>query len=114
MAVPSNSLAVSPTMDPLPSEKPQRPSRWFLTPLIAMSLVAWISAALRAMFQMRTSSMVPAKNPPVFAGAPVEFRDEPIAACWVLVASGVGLPVRTSVLSSVPSRYRRHVSVAVS
>ncbi len=72
---------------------------------------AWISAVLRATFQMRTSSTVPAKKP---AAVPLLVSALPTAACWMLVDSGVKLPPRASVRSSVPSRYSRHVSEAVS
>ncbi len=71
----------------------------------------WICAVLRARFQMRTSSTLPWKKP---EATPVLVSALPMAACSMLVDSGVKSPPRASVRSSVPSRYSRHVSVAVS
>ena len=91
----------SPTKVPAPSFIPQRPIRPAVGEINSLFIVAWIADCARAMFQMRASSRVPAKNP---AATPVEFSAEPKAACWMLSERGVGLPVTASVLSRTPSR----------
>ncbi len=72
---------------------------------------ACTASGLRATFQMRASSTVPAKKP---AAAPVLVSALPMAACWMLVDSGVKLPGSVSARSRMPSRYRRQVLLDVS
>jgi hypothetical protein len=47
---------------PVPSLKPQRPSR-LEPPGFSVDIPSWISSRLRATPQMRTSSIVPLKKP---------------------------------------------------
>ncbi len=70
---------------------------------ISESLVPWICACVRATFQMRDSSMIPAKNP---AAVPFVFIAVPSAAhCRLSARGGIGVVVlTTSVPSSTPSR----------
>ena len=82
--LPLLSIADSPT----PSSRPQRPIRPGAVgrgPVI----VDWISAALRATFQIRGSSRAP-RNAPL--PLPAEFTVEASAACWMLSKRGVKLP----------------------
>jgi hypothetical protein len=62
---------------------------------------SWICAPVRATFQMRTSSTTPWKKP---AAVPFDVCAVPIAACWMLVASGVKSAPSGSTRSSRPSR----------
>ena len=93
---------------PEPSFMPQRATR--PVPLVISEfLVLWIADWLRATFQTRASSIVPAKKPGLVPGRPVLRRAEPRAACWILVDSGVNGEPRVDVTSSAPSRYSRQV-----
>ena len=94
---------LSPTDVPEPSFNPQRPCR-FVAEMISPVIPSAICCAVRATFQMRTSSMAPSKNP---AAAPVDVRALPIAACWMLSDRG-GRPT-VSDPSCTPFRYRRNV-----
>src|SRR5215208_3193590 len=93
---------------PEPSFIPQRATRPAPV-VISEFFVLWISDWLRAIFQTRASSMVPAKKPGLVPGRPVLRRAEPRAACWILVDSGVNGELRLDMLSSTPSRYSRQV-----
>ena len=76
--------------------------------------VGRIWASLRATFQIRTSSITPAKKPPLLAMAPVEVSEVPRAACWMLAICGWKALPRASVRSRSPSRYSRQVPVVAS
>jgi hypothetical protein len=92
------------------SSKPQRPSRPVPT-VIGPVIPDWIWPPVRGVFHTRASSTTPWKKP---AATPVLFMAVPMAACWMLVASGLKSPPSESERSSRPSRYRRQVSVDVS
>src|SRR5207253_8055484 len=91
---------LSATVLPVPSFKPQRPSR-FGSAAISSDIVLWICACVRATFQIRTSSITPLKNP---AATPVDVRALPIDACWMLSKRGVNAPFACERFSA-PSRY---------
>ena len=94
-AFPDESAVVA----PLASFIPHRPSRFACAPVISVSLAAAIADALRAVSQMRTSSMDPAKKP---AAAPVVVRALPTVVS-ALVRAFAGWPT-VRLPSGVPSR----------
>ena len=64
MVVPTTAFPeLSPRLEPVPSLRFQPPIRLVVGPVISRFLAAWICACERAVFQMRTSSIVPAKKP---------------------------------------------------
>ena len=91
---------LSATVVPLPSFRPQRPNSPGAD-RISPVIPSRICCAVRAEFQMRTSSMTPSKNP---AATPVEVRALPIAACWMLSDRGGRAIGNVSVLSCTPFR----------
>jgi hypothetical protein len=88
---------------PLVSEYPHRPRRPVAPAVISLFFALRICAPVRATFQIRVSSISPAKKPAATAPAAVEVIALPTAACWIDVDSGVKLPT-VSVRSSFPSR----------
>ena len=90
---------LSAALVPLPSLRPQRPIRPAWAPVISMFLAAAIWAAVRATFQMRTSSTTPAKKP---SATPAVVRALPTVV-RLLVRALAGLPT-ASVPSLAPSR----------
>ena len=95
----------SPTNVPAPSFIPQRPMRPEVGETNSPFMLAWIADCVRATFQMRASSRLPAKNPGLFVpGTPAEVRADANAACWMLSKRGVVFPVATAEASRLPSR----------
>jgi hypothetical protein len=89
---------------PEPSLYPHRPRSPAVGAVSCVSLALWICACVRATFQIRDSSMIPAKCPAT------ELSDRiavPSAACWMLSdRGGIGVVVLTaSEPSAAPSRY---------
>src|SRR5215210_2257537 len=106
-AVPTTVLPeLSPRLLPVPSLRFQAPRRLVVGAVISVFRAAWIWACVRAALQIRTSSMVPEKNPSG-AGVVAVLSDVPIAVTTV-VAMFAGRPT-ASVPSRLPSRYRFHV-----
>ena len=95
---------LSPAERPTPSSRPQRP----ISPGAVgtgSAIADSMSTALRATFQIRTSSSAPRNAP---APLPVEFMAVASAACWMLLNWGVKSPT-ASCVSRTPFKYRRHV-----
>jgi hypothetical protein len=70
---------------PASSLRPQRPTNPGADPESSEFMVLWISSWLRAMFQIRTSSTAPSKEP---AGVFSELSAVPSDAGTVLAAAG--------------------------
>ena len=104
-AVPAESGTLVPLVDAPVSSKPQRATKVASAGFRTFN-VERIWFAVRATFQMRGSSSLPAKNPD---GTPVELSAVASAACWML-SFRTGWPTKSSA-SSTPFRYRRHVPV---
>ena len=84
--------------DPVPSSRPQRPTRFAVGEVISVFIEPWICACVRATFQMRTSSIVPWKNPSSTSSVCARSRTDRVrSAIWSFggLVDGLSRPGRS-------------------